>query len=280
MKIALVSNPSRDIGLAESRKTAEKLIEMNVQVVTDSEGIKGTTVVKDTDALFREADLAVVIGGDGTLLSAAQYGAKYNVPLLGLNAGRLGFLVELEKGDGALLEKVVRGEYSTEERMMLSARVERNGKEVYRCDALNDIVVSKGVLSKMINLQLKIDSVGVNDYYADGLILSTPTGSTAYSLSAGGPVVAPAINAIVVTPVCAHTMTSRPMVISDSQIAEITVKFYHNEDVRLSRDGADHIALCDGDVITVTKSDKKVKLIRCNSLSFFDVLYRKLSERK
>ncbi len=280
MKIALVSNPSRDIGLKESKKTAEKLIKLGAQVFTDSEGISGATVIENTDSLFKEADIAVVIGGDGTLLSAAQLGAKYDVPLLGLNMGRLGFLVELEKDDTDLYEKIINGDYDIESRMMLSAKVERDGKEIYSGDALNDIVVSKGLLSKMINLELKIDSVLASDYYADGLIISTPTGSTAYSLSAGGPIVAPALDAIVVTPVCAHTVTSRPMVISDSQSVEITVKFYHNEDVRLSRDGADNVVLLDNDKITVTKSDKKVKLIRCSSRSFFDVLNRKLSERK
>ena len=280
MKIALVSNPSRDIELKESKKTAQKLINLGVQVITDKEGIDGALVIKDTDSLFKEADIAVVIGGDGTLLSSAQYGAKYNVPLLGLNMGRLGFLVELEKDDTDLYGKIVKGEYTTESRMMLCARVERDGKEIYRGDALNDIVVSKGILSKMINLELKIDGIKASDYYADGLILSTPTGSTAYSLSAGGPIVAPALEAILVTPVCAHTVTSRPMVIADSQKAEITVKFYHNEDVRLSRDGAENVVLLDGDKITVTKSDKKVKLIRCSNRSFFDVLNKKLSERK
>ncbi len=280
MKIALISNPSRDVGLTECKKAAQKLIKLNAQVYTDKEGIDGAVFVRDTDSLFKNADIAVVIGGDGTLLSAAQYGAKYNVPLLGLNMGRLGFLVELEKNDTDLFEKILKGEYETEDRMMLSVKVEREGKEIYKGEALNDVIVSKGFLSKMINLQLKIDNVFASDYYADGLIVATPTGSTAYSLSAGGPVVAPCLNAILVTPICAHRVTSRPMVISDSQLVEIQVKIHSNEDVQLSRDGGENIALKDNDKITVTKSDKKVKLIRCSSRSFFDVLNKKLSERK
>lgn len=280
MKIALISNPDRDLGLKEGRKTAERLIKLNAQVMTDREGIEGTLVINDMDVLFKEADIAIVIGGDGTLLSSAQYGAKYDVPLLGLNMGRVGFLVELEKEDSDLLEKVIKGDYEIENRMMLCARVERDGKEIYRGDALNDIVVSKGTLSKMINLELKIDGEAANDYYADGIILATPTGSTAYSLSAGGPIVDPAIDAILVTPVCAHTVTSRPMVISDKQKTELTVRIYHKEDVLLSRDGAESVALFDNDKITVTKSDKKVKLVRCSNRSFYDVLNKKLSERK
>lgn len=280
MKIAIVSNPARDKDLKESKKTAEKLINLGVHILSDKEEIEGAELIKDTDMLFKEADMVIVIGGDGTLLLAAQYGAKYDVPLLGMNMGRLGFLVELEKDDTDLYEKIVKGEYTTESRMMLSAEVEREGKVIYSGDALNDIVVSKGALSKMINLEIKIDGVTASDYFADGLILATPTGSTAYSLSAGGPVVAPAIEAIVVTPVCAHTVTSRPLVISDRQKTEITVKIHHNEDVLLSRDGAECVPLYDGDKITVTKSDKKVKLIRCSNRSFFDVLNKKLSERK
>ena len=280
MKIAIVSNPARDKDLKESKKTAEKLINLGVHILSDKEEIEGAELIKDTDMLFKEADMVIVIGGDGTLLLAAQYGAKYDVPLLGMNMGRLGFLVELEKDDTDLYEKIVKGEYTTESRMMLSAEVEREGKVIYSGDALNDIVVSKGTLSKMINLEIKIDGVTASDYFADGLILATPTGSTAYSLSAGGPVVAPAIEAIVVTPVCAHTVTSRPLVISDRQKTEITVKIHHNEDVLLSRDGAECVPLYDGDKITVTKSDKKVKLIRCSNRSFFDVLNKKLSERK
>ena len=280
MKIAIVSNPARDRDLKESKKTAEKLINLGVHILTDKEEIEGAELIKDTDMLFKEADMVIVIGGDGTLLLAAQYGAKYDVPLLGMNMGRLGFLVELEKDDTDLYEKIVKGEFTTESRMMLCAKVEREGKVVYSGDALNDIVISKGALSKMINLEIKIDGVTASDYFADGLILATPTGSTAYSLSAGGPVVAPAIEAIVVTPVCAHTVTSRPLVISDRQKTEITVKIHHNEDVLLSRDGAECVPLCDGDKITVTKSDKRVKLIRCSDRSFFDVLNKKLSERK
>ena len=243
MKIAIVSNPARDKDLKESKKTAEKLINLGVHILSDKEEIEGAELIKDTDMLFKEADMVIVSGGDGTLLLAAQYGAKYDVPLLGMNMGRLGFLVELEKDDTDLYEKIVKGEYTTESRMMLSAEVEREGKVIYSGDALNDIVVSKGTLSKMINLEIKIDGVTASDYFADGLILATPTGSTAYSLSAGGPVVAPAIEAIVVTPVCAHTVTSRPLVISDRQKTEITVKIHHNEDVLLSRDGAECVPL-------------------------------------
>lgn len=231
---------------------------------------------EDYDELFSSVDMAVVLGGDGTILSVAQYSAKYNVPLLGLNFGHLGYLAELKKEQTADFSKICSGEYSIEERMMLDVKVVREGVEVYNSVALNDAVATKGHLSKMVHMLLETDGKYTGDYYSDGLIVSTPTGSTAYSLSAGGPIVEPKLNIMVITPVCAHSTNARPMVIADEVTVKITVDIYHDEDAVLMCDGEKPFSLCHRDEIYITKSQYKTKLIRLCESNFFDILNKKL----
>lgn len=231
---------------------------------------------EDTDKLFSEIDMAIVLGGDGTILSLAEYSAEYNVPLLGLNFGHLGYLAELKKDQIEELSKIAEGDYKIEERIMLSVEVIRDGKQVYHAHALNDVVATKGLVSKMVHILLEIDGKYTGDYYSDGIIVSTPTGSTAYSLSAGGPIVEPKLNIMVVTPICAHSTNARPMVISDEQTIKLMIDIYHGEDVALMCDGKEPLMLCHGDEIYVTKSKYKTKLIRLNESNFFDILNKKL----
>ena len=230
----------------------------------------------DNEELFKNIDMAVVLGGDGTILSLAEYSAKYSVPLLGFNYGHLGYLAELNKDQIEDFSKIAQGEYKIEERIMLNVEVVRDGKQIYHSNALNDAVVTKGLLSKMVHILLEIDGKYTGDYYSDGIIVSTPTGSTAYSLSAGGPIVEPKLNIMVITPICAHSTNARPMVISDEQTIKLTVDIYHGEDVVLMCDGKEPLKLCHGDEIYVTKSQYKTKLIRLNESNFFDILNKKL----
>ncbi len=278
-KIAVVSNPTRDMGLVHTKEIIRKLSEYDVLITSDQPYLEGTAYVPDKHELFKNADVVIVLGGDGTLLSVAKYSAMYEVPILGLNLGRLGFLVELERDETNEFSKIINGDYRIEDRIMLNVKVTRHSQTVFEATALNDVIVSKGNISKMVHLTLAVDGTYVSDYYADGLIVSTPTGSTAYSLSAGGPVVEPRLNAMIITPVCPHTITSRPMVIADDQKAEICVDIYHNEDVVLNFDGNDGPALLNGDIVTVTKAEKPTKLIRLANSNFFDILNKKLSER-
>lgn len=278
-KIAIIKNPERDCSLIHTKKIAQILLARGAKVLINTQGIDNTYFVPDTDELVKQADVAVVLGGDGTVISIAKICAKYNVPVLGFNLGRVGFLVELEKEEIEYIDRILTDDYKTESRIMLYAEVIRNGQRVFTSEALNDAVISKGGVMKMVHLNLEIDSLHVNEYYADGIILSTPTGSTAYSLSAGGPVVLPELDCIVVNPVCAHTVTSRPMVISAESKVLVTVEKYHNEDVVLSLDGAESFELCDKDEILVRRSSNTVNLIRFENKSYFDVLRTKLSER-
>lgn len=278
--IALITNLTRDKDLVHTKNVAKSLCEFGVQIFTNAKGIDNTVYIEDTDKLFENAELAVVLGGDGTLLDTSKYAVKYNIPVLGYNIGNLGFLVELEKGEKDEFSKLFSGEFEIEKRMMLCANVIRNGEKIFEAIALNDVVVSRGGVPKMVHLKLKVDNNPVNDYYADGLIVATPTGSTAYSLSAGGPIVAPELDVMILTPICPHTITSRPIVVSDKSEAMIAVDIYHNEDVVVMCDGQQGINLESGDKVIVKRAEVSAKLVRFGKNNFFDVLNRKLSERK
>ena len=258
-------------------KIAEKQPE---EVIKAKEALKqcGFEIIEnqDYDKLFSSADMAVVLGGDGTILSVAQHGAKYNVPILGLNFGHLGYLAELKKEQTADFTKIAQGQYQIEERMMLDVKVVRDNNEVFSATALNDAVATKGHLSKMVHMLLEIDGKYTGDYYSDGIIVSTPTGSTAYSLSAGGPIVEPKLNIMVITPVCAHSTNARPMVIADEQTVKIKIDIYHGEDAVLMCDGEKPFSLCHKDEIHITKSQYKTKLVRLCESNFFDILNKKL----
>jgi len=278
--IALITNLTRDKDLVHTKNVVKCLCDFDVQIFTTIEGIDNTTYIADMDKIFENADFAVVLGGDGTLLSTSKYAVKYDVPVLGYNIGNLGFLVELEKGEKDEFAKLFSGEYEIENRMMLCANVIRSDKSVFEANALNDVVISRGVEPKMVHLDLDVDNQQVSEYYADGIIVATPTGSTAYSLSAGGPIVAPELDVMIITPICPHTITSRPIVISDKSEASLTVDIYHNEDVVVMCDGQRGVRLENGDKVIVKRAEKSAKLIRFGQSDFFDVLNRKLSERK
>jgi NAD+ kinase len=220
----------------------------------------------------------LVLGGDGTLLSAARNYASIGIPILGINLGQLGFLTSLEVPDlyhG--LELLLAGKYTVEERMMLEATVIRAGQVVDCFYALNDVVVTKGAFSRMIRLQVHISGRYIDMYPADGLIISSPTGSTAYSLSAGGPIVAPDLEAMILTPICPHTLYSRPVVVSPYQ--EVTVTLCTSQaEVMLTVDGQHGFRLQKQDQIKVKKAEIATHLIRFPGRSFFDVLREKLRE--
>ena len=278
-RIAIITNPERDKGFVHTKKIAQFLISRGAVVLTNTEGIDNASFVENIDDLVKKSDVAVVLGGDGTVINIGKICAKYNVPVLGFNLGRVGFLVELEKEEIEYIDRILTDDYKIERRIMLYAEVIRGGEKVFSSEALNDAVISKGGIMKMVHLNLEIDNLHVNEYYADGVILSTPTGSTAYSLSAGGPVVLPELDCVVVNPVCAHTVTSRPLVISAESKVKVQVDMYHNEAVVLSLDGTESFELCDKDEVWIIRSKNTVDLIRFENKSYFDVLRTKLSER-
>jgi len=222
------------------------------------------------------SDLAVVVGGDGTLLAAARLLADRQVPIVAINYGGLGFLTEVTLDEmHAALERVLTGEVVTEERMMIDLRLVRGGQRVGDYRALNDVVINKGTLSRMIELEARVDRQYVSRFRADGLIVATPTGSTAYNLSAGGPIIFPTMGAMIITPICSHTLTNRPIVIPENVTVEIILRSAQ-DDAYVTVDGQVGLNLEMDDKLVVTKSAVAVKLVAPADKNYFDVLRGKL----
>ena len=222
------------------------------------------------------ADLAVVLGGDGTLLAAARVLGDRQVPIVAINYGGLGFLTEVTLSEMyPSLEVVLAGKFVTEQRMMMDLHVSRADKRLADYRALNDVVINKGTLSRMIELEARVDGQYVSRFRADGLIVSTPTGSTAYNISAGGPIIFPTMSAMVVTPICSHTLTNRPIVLPEHVQIAIMLRSAQ-DDVYITIDGQVGLKLQMGDHIVVVKSDVSVKLVAPADKNYFDVLRGKL----
>jgi len=223
-------------------------------------------------------DCLIVLGGDGTLLNSARRAAPAGIPLLGINIGRIGFLTEVEEPDIFLaLERLLQGDYTVDGRMMLAARVYRGGVCVENSIALNDVVVTKGGFARLIFLETYVNDEYVATYPADGLIIASPTGSTAYSLSAGGPLVTPALELMLITPICPHSLWARPLVI-DAQ-ARIQVNLHsRQEEATLTMDGQYAFKLEQNDTVIITRSPFQAKFIRLKNRTFFYLFRTKLSE--
>ncbi len=217
-------------------------------------------------------DGIIVLGGDGTLLHAAKALAALNCPILGVNLGHLGFLTEVEVPDlMSALTAMVNDRYEIDQRDLLAMRVMRGHHELVRFEAMNDVVVTKGPFARLINLETFVDEAYVTTYPADGLIVSSPTGSTAYSLSAGGPILSPALGVMVVTPICPHSFFDRSIVINGDQQVKIRVRAMHR-DTLVTVDGQETYPLIDGDEVIVETSPTKIRLFRRPGWSFFQVL--------
>jgi NAD+ kinase len=221
-------------------------------------------------------DLLIVLGGDGTLLSAARLAADHKVPILAVNLGGLGFLTTVSQDEiYSILEEIFAEKHRISERVMLEAEVVRGGTVIRRQIALNDAVLNKAALARIMDLELRVDGEYVVTYKADGLILCTPTGSTAYSLAADGPIVYPTVEAFVVTPICPHTLTNRPLVIPDSAVIEVDFKA-EDDAVFLTLDGQVGIELMRGDHVRVRKAAQKLLLVRPAKKTYYQILRSKL----
>ncbi|HZE89181.1 MAG TPA: NAD(+)/NADH kinase [Verrucomicrobiae bacterium] len=233
----------------------------------------------ERDVLAATTDLLVVVGGDGTLLSVARSAANARTPILGINLGSLGFLTEvpLERMTESLAA-VLAGRYATEDRIRIRAAVMRGARETAGHDLLNDIVINKSALARILNINVSVDGRYVTTYRADGLILSTPTGSTAYSLSAGGPIVDPTVGAFVLTPICPHTLSNRPLVLPDSVTVEMSLRNSH-EDVYVTIDGQVGFPLVGDDRVRARRAPHPVTLIQPAAKDYFKVLRRRLKWR-
>jgi NAD+ kinase len=279
-RIGVVARRDRAEALDVVRGLVQWLSAHGREVVVDGETagalrLPGVTV-SERGELPAKVDLIVVLGGDGTLLSVARLVDGLNVPILGVNLGGLGFLTATTlEAMFPTLEAVLRGEYTAEERMLLIAGLTRGGAPLGEQLALNDIVVAKGALGRLIDLEVRADGQPMTDYRADGLIIATPTGSTAYNLSAAGPILFPTMDAVVLTPISSHTLTNRPIVLPASVRLEVTL-LTEAPDVVLSVDGQHGPPVAAGDVVHVRRAAARIRLIRDPRKSYFEVLRTKL----
>lgn len=277
--IVLTPNPYRDKNFQTVRSALQILQNAGAQtrLCLPFEVDRGYELPKDLrfSRLERElpnAELVICFGGDGTILHMAKSAAKRGVPVLGVNIGTMGFIAELESSELDKLANLVRGEYTLESRMMLDVTVQREQDILFHDICLNDVVVTKGTVARIVHLAVKCDGTTAMEMGGDGVILATPTGSTAYSLSAGGPIVEPEAQNIVITPICPHDMGSRCIMASDKRTITVEMARNARRNAYLSVDGGKAIRLNMGDVVTVKKSQIVTKLVRLNQRSFYDVV--------
>lgn len=259
-------------GFLASRKLDVLLDDQTAQTVP---GLGLPTACRED--IGRRCDLAVIIGGDGTLLNAVRSLADYGIPVVGINLGRLGFLADISPSN--MLEhmgEILEGRYCAEERFLLQAEIQRNGEIIQRTDAFNDAVVHKWNMPRMIEFETHVNGLFMDVQRSDGIIVSTPTGSTAYALSGGGPILMPTLNAIVLVPICPHTLSNRPVVVDGDSRIEIIVCDCKDNHAQLTCDGQSHYSLMDGDRILVRKKDKLIRLIHPANHDYFHILRAKL----
>jgi len=230
----------------------------------------------EREAMVSRVEMIIVLGGDGTLLSVARQVVGHEIPILGVNLGGLGFLTQTSLEElYRVLDRVIQGEYQVDKREVLSAAVLRGERKLAQYNVLNDAVINKGALARIIDLEVTIDGEEITTFKADGLILSTPTGSTAYNLSAGGPIVYPSLHCIIITPICSHTLTNRPIVIPDNVTVRAVLKSKQQE-VYLTLDGQQGLPLEYEDIVEVKKVPAQISFIKSPYRHYFGVLREKL----
>ena len=277
-RILVIPNQQRDPDLTYTKEVLAALQGKEIFVSSAfAESLLPTVNFVSPDIMYQNADLVIALGGDGTLLTAARKAAVFNVPVLGINLGHLGFLAEIEKQD--IAESLMRfqsGDYTVENRMMLKAELKCQNGETHVFHALNDIVVSREQSTRLINVNLSIDGQFVDDYKADGVIVATPTGSTAYSMSAGGPILDPSVKSFVITPICPHKLYAKTVVVPDTKEIVMTISNHNPRPAVVSCDGEGNASFSQGDILTLTRSNYSAQLIKIHGDRFYSVLHHKL----
>lgn len=287
MTVVLSPNPYRDRGLKAAQSAKRILEQSGVEVMlclpfTLEEGSrvelpKGADFIPLKEGLTK-ADILVCFGGDGTILHAAKDAEAYKVPILGVNMGSVGFMAELEYGELSQLSKLPAGRYSIEERMMLDVRAIRSGKTVFQDVALNDAVVTKGAVARVVDLSVYGDKVLISEFAGDGVIISTPTGSTAYAMSAGGPIVEPTAQSIIFTPICAHALQAKAFVLDSERLVSVRMGANSRKSAYLSVDGGRAFKLLPTDRVEITKSQRQTRLVKLTGRSFYELINQKLGK--
>lgn len=276
-KIGIICKPGRKEPQEILKELLPLLRQKGCETFVDADAAAALSISGfSRDEIASFVDLVLVLGGDGTMLNVSRLVAEKGIPILGINLGSLGFITEVNRDEiFNAVDKMLNDGFEIEERLMLSAAIHRNGKKITEYIVLNDIVINKGALARIIDLETNINNNYVTTFKADGLIISTPTGSTAYSLSAGGPILYPTLESIVLTPICSHTLTNRPIVLPDNSKIEIIIKSL-SEDVFLTLDGQVGFPLRMDDVIEISKARYKAKLLLPVGHDYFKVLRTKL----
>lgn len=284
-QVILTPNPYRDKNF-QTVRTAMKVLKdagMEPKLCLPFEVDRSYELPRDLrfhklDRELQNAELVICFGGDGTILHMAKAATRRNVPILGVNIGTMGFMAELESTELDQLARLANDDFALDKRMMLDVVVQRDRDIIFHDIGLNDVVITKGAIARIAHLAVKCDGVEAMQCGGDGIIVATPTGSTAYSLSAGGPIVEPEASNILITPICAHDVMSRCIVASDKRV--ITVELVHNarRNAYLSVDGGKALRLNLGDVVTIRKSNLETKLVRLKDRSFYDVVNMKFKK--
>lgn len=279
-KIGLVCHPNRASVPPLLRKIVKWAGENEIKIILDRDVaslVDSSVVSMPRSDMGRHVDLILVLGGDGSILECVRNFAEEGIPIAGINLGHLGFLTIGEAGKTlSILRKLRAGQFRIENRMMLQAIVRRKGKQIFRGIALNDAVITKGPVLRVIDLALSISGTHIATCHGDGVIFSTPTGSTAYSLSAGGPIVPPWVNALIVTPLNSHTLSARPVITSDQESILAKLSCTHSE-VYLVLDGQHGFQLLDKDEIEITRAQEIARIVVFESRNFFQVLRQKMN---
>lgn len=287
MKVVMTPNPYRDKQFKYAEQAKQILIESGVEVamclpfdVDRDYELPLHLTFSELKKEIRDADMLVCFGGDGTILHASKIATAHNIPVLGVNVGTMGFIAELEAGELELLRKLASGEYTLETRSMIDVTLTSAGQTVLRETALNDAVITKGAIARVIQLTVCCDGVEATNFSGDGLIICTPTGSTAYSMSAGGPIIEPSAKNLLITPICAHAMLAKSIVISPRRVISVKIGKIGRHNAFLSLDGGRAFRINTGDVITAKCSEKVTKLVRIKQTSFFEILNKKFIDRQ
>lgn len=285
-KIAIVTNFNITDKANAAMKVTNYLMKFGCKILVSQyskdrvlalKGYHGNIYFLPIEKLYDEADLVIALGGDGTILDCAKKMAKRGKPILGINLGHLGYMAELEMHELESLSKVIEGDYTIDERSLLNVEVlNKEGNSKYSSFALNDAVISNGAISKIINLELYAEESLVTTYRADGLIISTPTGSTAYAMSAGGSIADPKVKCTLVTPICPHSFIARQLVFSDETNIRIKNVSVREKSLTLTLDGKSNCEIFRDEFVSITKSDFTVKLVRLKECSFYDILSQKM----
>ena len=280
--IVLTPNPYRDKNFQTVRSAVEilKAAGLNPRVCLPFDIDRSYELPRDIrfhrlDRELANAEMVICFGGDGTILHMAKAATQRGLPILGVNSGTMGFMAELESGELDKLALLAEGKYTTDSRMMLDVTIQRDRDIIFHDICLNDVVVTKGAVARIVHLQVKCDGISAMETGGDGIIVSTPTGSTAYSLSAGGPIVEPDAHCILVTPICAHDVASRGLITSDMRVITVEMTQHARRNAFLSVDGGRALKMNIGDMATIRKSNLSTKLIRLKDRSFYDVVNTK-----